>query len=191
MKQSTFLLFFCFCILNVSALRAQDDAAMMKAWMDFMTPGAMHKWMAESDGTWDGEVNTYMDPNNPTKSTATVTNKMIYNGLYQMGDYSGNMMGQPFQGHSILAYDNAKQKFVNTWIDNMGSGVIILYGDYDAATQTLHLKGTQTDPMTKKDSAIRQKVKFVDKNTQTFTMYGPGRDGKETKMMDIKLTRKM
>ena len=39
-----------------------DSATMMKAWMDFATPGDMHKWMAKSDGTWSGEVKSYMNP---------------------------------------------------------------------------------------------------------------------------------
>ena len=88
-----------------------DSAAMMKAWEAFMTPGDMHKLMAKWDGTWDGEVTAWMGPE-PSKSTATVTNKMAMNGLYQIGDFSGTMMGQPFMGHSVLAYDNAKKEFV-------------------------------------------------------------------------------
>jgi hypothetical protein len=172
-----------------SSLFAQDEAAMMKAWMDFMTPGDMHKWMAKSDGTWSGDVNSYMDPTNPMKSKATVTSKMIYNGLYQVSDYKGNMMGQPFEGHGILAYDNAKKHFVNTWIDNMGSGIIVMTGQYDAKSNTLKLKGTQTDPITGKDANIRQEVQFLNDDTQVFTMWGPGMDGKEMKMMDMKLTR--
>jgi hypothetical protein len=114
---------------------------------------------------------------------------MIYNGLYQLTEYKGNMMGQPFEGQGILAYDNAKQQFVNTWIDNMGSGVIVMTGVYDDKAKILYLRGTQTDPVTKEDSNIRQEVKFLDDDTQTITMYGTGHDGKEMKMMDIKLTR--
>jgi len=187
MKNLMFFLLFSLFSLNI--LSAQNDEAMMKAWTEFMTPGEMHKWMAKSVGTWTGDVNTYMDPANPTKSKTTATFKMIYNGLYQVGEFSGDMMGAPFQGQGILAYDNAKKQFVNTWIDNMGSGVIYMTGQYDEKAKTLHLKGTQTDPLTKKDTVIRQDIQFVNDNTQTITMYGPGTDGKEMKMMDIKMTR--
>lgn len=187
MKKLTF--FFWISLVSLSTVNAQDDAAMMKAWTDYMTPGEMHKWMAQSSGTWTGDINTYMDPASPTKSKASATVKMMYNGLYQVSDYTGNMMGQPFEGHGILAYDNAKQQFVNTWIDNMGSGVVYMTGQYDPKTKTLHLKGTQSDPMTKKDAFIRQEVHFLNDNTQMMTMYGPGADGKEMKMMDIKMIR--
>jgi hypothetical protein len=170
-------------------MNAQDDAAMMKAWEAWMTPGDMHKWMATSNGTWSGEVKTYWDPEKPEKSNATATYKTIYNGLYQTTEFSGNMMGQPFLGQGILAYDNAKKQFVNTWIDNMGSGVIVLTGQFDPKTNTLYLNGSQTDPMTGKDANIRQTVQFLDDDTQLITMYGPGLDGKEMKMMDIRMTR--
>ena len=186
MKNLFFLLSFSLFLLPV--LHAQSEAE-MKAWQEFMTPGDMHKWMAKANGTWTGDVNTYMDPANPTKSTATATFKMIFNGLYQLGEYSGNMMGQPFEGQGILAYDNAKKQFINTWIDNMGSGVVYMTGTLDDKANTLYLRGTQTDPVTKNDTNIRQEIKFINDDTQTITMYGPGPGGKEMKMMDIKLTR--
>jgi hypothetical protein len=169
-----------------------DSAAMMKAWQDFMTPGDMHKWMAKWDGTWTGESAAWMDPSAPPeKSSTTATQKMIMNGLYQQTDFTGTMMGQPFQGHGILAYDNAKKEFVSTWIDNMGSGVLVMRGTWDEATQTLNLKGTQTDPTTGKDSDIREEVRFPDDNTQVISIFGPGMDGKEMKYMEINLKRKV
>ncbi|HZV71144.1 MAG TPA: DUF1579 domain-containing protein [Saprospiraceae bacterium] len=186
MKKTFYFLLIIFS--SLATLYAQDDAA-MNAWTDFMTPGDMHKWMAKAEGTWTGDVNTYMDPANPTKSTVSATYKMLYNGLFQSGEMKGDMMGQAFEGQGILAYDNAKKQFVNTWIDNMGSGVIYMTGEFDTKTNTLHLKGTQTDPMTQKDSHIRQEIKFLNDDTQSTTMYGFGMDGKEMLMMDIVLRR--
>lgn len=167
-----------------------DSATMMKAWMDFATPGDMHKWMSQYDGTWTGEVKSFMNPGQPPViSTATVTSKMAMNGLYQLTDYSGTMMGQPFMGHGILAYDNAKKHFVNTWIDNLGSGIVIMHGNWDEGAKTLRLKGTQTDPVTGKDSGIREDIMFPDNNTQTITMYGD-MGGQEMKFMEATFKRK-
>jgi len=178
-------------LLKLDTVHSQDDA-MMKAWTAFMTPGEMHKMMATWNGTWTAEVSSYMDPSAPpTKSTATVENKMALNGLYQMGHFTGTMMGSPFEGFGTLAYDNAKKMFVNTWVDNMGSGVVIMTGQWNPATKTLELKGTQSDPMTGKDSAIREELKIIDANTQKMTMYGVGMDGKEMKFMEATMKKKM
>ena len=170
---------------------AMDSAAMMKAWMDFKTPGDMHKWMASTSGTWTGEVSNWMDPAAPpTKGNATMVNKTVLSGLYQTGTYSGTMMGMPFEGMSTMGYDNSKKLFISTWADNMGSGIIYMTGTMDPATKTLTMSGKQTDPMTGKDSDIRQVTTFVDDNTQKLEMYGTGMDGKEMKFMEGTFKRK-
>ncbi|NCU02346.1 MAG: DUF1579 domain-containing protein [Chitinophagaceae bacterium] len=161
-----------------------DSAAMAKAWQDFATPGDMHKWMASHAGTWEAEISSWSSGPEPTKSKATEVVKMTLNGLYQIANMNGTMMGMPFEGQSTLAYDNAKKQFALTWIDNMGSGLLMMTGQYDAATKTLNLKGTQTDPSTAKDMNVRQEQKFIDDDTYTLTMYGDGPDGKEMKFME-------
>ncbi len=168
-----------------------DEAAAMKAWNDFKTPGEMHKWITSTDGIWTADVTQWMDPAAPpTKSTATMVNKTVLGGLYQTGTYKGTMMGMPHEGISTLGYDNAKKIFVSTWIDNMSSGFVYLTGQYDAATKTLNLKGKQTDPMTGMDSDMREVIVFTDANTQKIEMYGAGMDGKETIFMEMVSTRK-
>lgn len=174
---------------TTAAAPPMDSAAMAKAWQDFATPGDMHKWMAGHEGTWDAEVTSFMAGAEPSKSKAKETVKMVMNGLYQEGNLSGTMMGMPFLGKSILAYDNAKKQFALTWIDNMGSGLLLMTGQYDAATKTLNFKGTQTDPTTGKDANVRQEQKFIDDNTYVLTMYGDGPDGKEAKFMEATFKR--
>ena len=171
---------------NVHAQSADD----MKAWQDFMTPGAMHKWLAKFNGTWDVEMTSYMDPSNPQKSKGTGVYSSIMNGLYQVGDFNSTMMGMPFQGHSISGYDNAKKLFISTWVDNFGSGIIYMTGTYDEAAKTLNLKGSQTDPITGKDSYVREEMKITDDNNYQLLMYGPGPDGKEMLFMSGTFKRK-
>ena len=54
-------------------------------------------------------------------------------GRYQEGTYSGDMFGMPFEGRGMVAYDNATEEFVSTWIDNMGTGMMVTKGKYDEA----------------------------------------------------------
>ncbi len=176
-------------LMNSISVRAQEDP--MKAWQDFMTPGPMHKWLATHVGTWESEVQMWMDPAAPpTKSMSTDVVTMSMNGLFQIGNYTSTMMGMPFQGRSTLGYDNAKKKFVLTWIDTFSSGMVIMSGDYNPDTKTLSLAGVQTDPMTGKDSPIRQVNVFHNENSYTSTMYGAGLDGKEMKFMEGTYKRK-
>ncbi len=168
-----------------------DSAAMMKAWEDFKTPGDMHKWMAKTNGTWEGEITQWMDPNAPpAKSKATITQSSALGGRYVISKYSGSMMGMPMEGISTLGYDNAKKLFVSTWVDNLGTGIVQMSGTYDEATKTLNLKGFQTDPMTGKESDIREELTTIDNDSYTMIMYGAGMDGKEMKFMEGLFKRK-
>jgi len=168
-----------------------DSATMMKNWQDYMTPGDMHKMMAKWDGAWNGEVSVCMYPGAPwQKSASTAVNKMIMNGLYQQTEHTGEMMGMPFNGQSTVGYDVHLKEFVSTWIDNMGSGIMVLKGPWDEATKTITLKGTMIDPGTKKETAVRETFKITDDNTQEMAMYVMMPDGKEFNTMNIKYTRK-
>ncbi len=168
-----------------------DSATMAKAWQNFATPGANHKWMEKMNGTWESEVSQWMDPAAPPmKSKAVSTQTMVLGGRYCSTKFSGTMMGGPFEGMSIMGYDNAKKMFVSSWIDNMGTGIVQMSGTYDEASKTLTLKGTQTDPLTGKDTGIREEMKVIDDNTYTMTMFGTGMDGKEAKFMEGTFKRK-
>ena len=167
-----------------------QTAEEIKAYMDFVTPGAMHKWLASFEGTWEAYAISYMDPVKPDTSKLTQTYSMILNGLYQEAKITGEMMGMPFEGRSWSGFDNAKKKFVMTWLDNVSSGTTYLTGDYDAASKTLNLKGTQTNPANGKDMRIREVLKMIDNDTYILTMYGDGPDGKEIKFMEGTFKRK-
>ena len=171
---------------NINAQTADE----MKAYMDFVTPGAMHKWLASFDGTWEAYAVSYMNPAKPDTSKLIQTYSMMLNGLYQEAKITGEMMGMPFEGRSWSGFDNAKKKFVMTWVDNVSSGTTYLTGDYDAATKTLNLKGTQTNPTNGKDMNIREVLKVIDNNTYILIMYGDGPDGKEIKFMEGTFKRK-
>lgn len=106
------------------------------------------------------------------------------------GGFSSTMMGMPMTGKSLTGYDNAKKKFVSSWIDNLGSGIVRMEGTYDEATKTLHLKGKQSDPGTGGESDIRQEQKWIDDDTYVLSMYGTGHDGKEQKFMEGTFKRK-
>lgn len=170
-----------------------DSAVMMKAMMDYGTPGKMHALLASWNGTWEGET-TLWDHEGaaPLKSTSTAVNTMIMGGRYQSSKHTGNMMGMPFEGMSILAYDNATKQFTSTWIDNWGTGIMTMTGNWDEATKTMTLSGTMPDICRPgKACSLRETFTVIDDNTQNLVMYGPdSKTGKEFKTMEIKMTRK-
>ena len=114
-------------------------------------------------------------------------------GRYQSATHTGTMMGMPFEGVSTLGYDNAKKKFVNTWIDNMGTGIMVLEGNWDEATKTVNLSGkcVAADMGDGSEMTVRQTLKIVDKDHHEMQMFVTPQGGKEMMNMEIMYTRKM
>ena len=176
---------------ETAAMTMPDSATMMKNMAMYSTPGDMQKMMASWDGEWTSEMNMWEKPGAPpTKSTGTTVNKMIMGGRYQESHHNSSMMGMPFEGMGTLGYDNAKKVMVNSWVDNFGTGIMNMSGPWDAATKSCTMTGKMIDPGTMIEKDYKETFKVIDDNTQSLEMFGPGMDGKEMRMMEIKFTRK-
>jgi hypothetical protein len=169
-----------------------DSATAMKAWTDYAAIGEPHKMMAKANGIWTGTTTSWMaDGVPPMTSTSTSTNKMIMDGRYQVTEFSGDMMGMPFKGMGIMGYDNYKKTYFSTWIDNMGSGIMLMEGPWDEASKSITMTGKYKNPANGLDCEMKEVFKFVDDNTQLMEMYGPDQQtGKQYKTMEIKFSRK-
>lgn len=182
----------CAALLLAVCLRAQmpDSATQMKNWMDYMTPGKEHAMMAKWDGTWSGNVQLWMAPGTEAMvSTGTTTNTMVLGGRYQESVTVGSAMGQPLEGRSTLAYDKVKKMFISTWIDNMGSGMMISMGKWNDVTKSITFTGRMVDPAMAKEVPFREVLKIIDDDHQVMEMYVLDAKGKEFKTMQIDYTR--
>lgn len=188
MKKIT-LIFSCALLIS-NLISAQNSATPdMQMMMQNMMPGAVQKQMTARTGDWSAEMTMYMDPSQPPqKQYAKVHNEMILD-RYLQSTYRGTMMGMPFEGIATMAYDNGTKKYYMTWLDNMSTGMTQLSGVYDEATKTITLIGMSQDPMTGKESKMRQTITYVNDSVTTMVMYGEGPGGVEMKMMEITLTK--
>jgi hypothetical protein len=187
-------------ILFVSAAAMAADAppqmsAEQKAMMEKMTkaatPGPEHAKLAKMAGDWTCKVKYQMDPSQPwqeSQTTATVTT--LLDGRYIQEVDRGEMNGMPFNGVGVTGFDNVIGKYVWTWIDNMGTGIMTGVGTADASGKVLTMIGTMNDPMTGKPSKSRMVTTIIDDDHHTFEMFGTPPGGKkEVKMMTIDYVR--
>ena len=189
MNRLTFAMLSAAIICSTLSATAQSDAD-MKAMMAYSTPGDIHQMLAKTVGSWHGDITMWMQPGAaPVKTVGESTYEMILGGRYLQSKNTGNFMGAPFEGIGTIGYDNAKKVLVNSWIDNMGTGMMYLTGTWDAANKTMNFTGSMVDPIAGGDVKVRQVFKLVDDNTQIMEMYSIT-NGKEFKNMEIKYTRK-
>jgi hypothetical protein len=168
-----------------------DSATQAKNWQAYMTPGKEHEMLKEGCGSFTAEITSWMAPGAPaTKSTGTEDSKMVMGGRYQQATFKGNFSGMPFEGMSLMGFDNKKKVYESTWIDNMGTGIMKMEGNWDEATKSMTMLGTFIDPATGKQMEMRQLFRIIDKDHHFAEMYCKGPDGKEFKTMEISYTRK-
>ena len=172
------------------AEKQMDSQAMMELWKKLAQPGEPHKLFASLAGNWITTTKEWMEPGKPpTESSGTADMKTLLDGRFLYQEYHGQMMGQPFSGIGIDAYDNMSKKYVTAWMDSMGTGIFIMEGTASADGKTITLKGSHPEPGGGR-MTHRAIWKIVDNNTQTFDMYGAHHGQKEAKLMEITYTRK-
>jgi Protein of unknown function (DUF1579) len=170
--------------------KQMDQQAMMEAYMKLATPGEPHKLFATLAGSWTTTTKEWMEPGKPpTESTGTAEMKMLLDERFLYQEFTGNMMGQPFSGVGIDAYDNMTKKYMTAWMDTMGTGIFMMDGTASADGKTITLKGSHPEPGGGK-MTHRAVWKLVDNNTQIFDMYGAHHGGKEMKVLEITYNRK-
>jgi hypothetical protein len=169
-----------------------EQQAMMEKMAKAATPGPQHEMMTKWAGDWECAVKIQMDPSQPveeSKSTATITSLM--DGRYIQEVATGDMMGTPFHGMGLYGYDNVTGKYVSTWIDNMGTGIMSSEGKADASGKVISWSSKMSDPMTGKVANARMVTTVVDDDHHTFEMYStPPGAKKEMKTMTIQYSRK-
>lgn len=167
-----------------------DSAAQMKAWQEYATPGNPHKLMADEVGTWNCEMTFWSEPNGKAeKATSTAVIKMILGGRYQESNYTGMMMGQSFEGKATAAYNNASKEYTTTFIDNMGTGILVATGTYDEKSKSINYKGEMVNPLNGKKTPYREVYTSVDATTRKMEMFDV-KNGEEYKSMEIVMKKK-
>ena len=169
---------------------AMDQKVIMEKYVQAATPGPEHQKMGKMAGKWKLVVTMWMSPGAPAeKSEATAEFKPILGGRYLQQEVRGNMNGQTFEGLGVEGYDNVTKERFGTWVDNMGTGPMVVRGKCGADAKKCTLKGKVSDAMAGKEVPVTETVTIKDDNTFTFEMQGPGPDGKMFKTLEILYTR--
>jgi Protein of unknown function (DUF1579) len=191
MKSYLIAVLLCTLFLSVcSSTFAQgaDQQEMMKKWQEYMTPGPVHQGFAKMSGNWKASVTVFDPSGQSMQSDATAMFEMILGGRYMKSSFKGTMMGMPFEGMGLDAYDNATKEYISTWVDNMGTGLMYMKGKWDDATKSIIYTGTMVDPMSGKDQLSKSISKQIDENHVVMTMFNIV-DGKDVKSMEIAYSR--
>lgn len=86
----------------------------------------------------------------------------------------------------LTAFDNFRQEYINTWIDSMGTCLMISRGTASADGNVINYQATMDDPATdRKDLPMRSVARFEGDDTHIVEMYCTDPSGKEFQNMEI------
>lgn len=172
--------------LGFAAFPAQPEVP--AASQDMPKPGPQHDMILELAGNWDAVVVMPGPDGNEQRSKGSMRTEKL-GAFHTVDQFEGEMMGAPFHGRGINSYCPLRKQYVSTWVDSMGPSPIQLTGSYDAAKKELTMTG-ECVGMSGKLEPMRTVTRYADADHYTFSMFGPGPDGKEMKHMTIEYSRK-
>ncbi len=145
------------------AAPAQDPMKEMmdkaKAWTQL---GEHHKKLDRFVGKWDIEMRMFMGDQATPAEKGTAEVRWLMDGRWLESDWSGQMMGTPVRGHSIIGYDNFKMSYVFTGLTNFDTAMNHAEGDMTPDGKSLILYGTLDEYLTgEHDKMVKYAYRFI------------------------------
>ena len=149
------------------------------------TPGPAHKALEPMIGNWKAQVSCWKDGAGEAHvSHGTAKTSWILQGRFLQEEFSGEMMGRPFKGLTLLGYDNTKQTYNMVWLADTQTSMFTCEGKGTEGNKVITLEGQCTCPTTGAQKALKSVYRLTGADQHVFEMY---HDGKKT--LEVAYTR--
>jgi hypothetical protein len=169
--------------------KGMSEAEMMAQWQMAMTPAAGHKRLEPLVGTFRARTEFVMAPGMPPQfHDGTSENRWVLGGRYLQQTYNGMAMGMPFEGIGYTGYDNPSKRYVGTWMDTFGTGLMISVGAGRPSDSKIAFVTEAIEPSGRKivfDSIIKVK----DNDNHSYEMWTKAPNGKRFRNMLVTYAR--
>ncbi len=143
----------------------------VRAWMEAATPGPNHRLLNYCIGEWQVTVRHWMQPGQESPpSTGICVNEWVLGGRFVKTTYKGSFMHMPFEGIGYTGYDKVTHKFVSTWMDNMGTGIMRQIGTYDPQKKLFTYTSEMRQPTGEMVKQV-ETIQIIDENHHVMTFF--------------------
>lgn len=146
-------------------------------------PGPQHQELLQGVGKWEGTLTLFM-PDMPSEPVAARETVQAIGGFWTLSHFECEFMGMPYIGSGHVGYDDAKKKYVGTWVDNMSSYLAVMEGEMDPTTKKLVMRWVAPDMTGAIVPHRSEHVTTADSHTMTFFV-GPG-EGEKSMVIAMK-----
>lgn len=131
---------------------------------------AQHETLPRFAGTWRAEVKIWMDPAGPPHtSTGTMVNRLVLGGRFIEHDYQDD--AKMFEGKGFWGYNSIDGRYEGLWIDTMATFFQLEHGQHDTAADVYTMRGTMTDPSTRKPMNKKSIIRVKSPTEHVMEMY--------------------
>ena len=168
---------------------AISEQEMMAQWQAAMTPGASHARLTPMVGTWRAKTTITIAPGAPPEvHDGTSVHRFVLGGRYLEQNYKGTSMGMPFEGIGYTGFSNVQQRYVGTWMDSFGTGVMHSVGVGRPTDERIDAVAEAIDPSGKK-SVFDTIIRIQNHGRHSFEMWTKDPSGKKYRLMLIEYER--
>jgi hypothetical protein len=173
--------------MEIVRKRVKQPAAVEAAASRPTELGEEHQRLLKDVGEWQATVKLLAPNQEPTEDQATEVVTSICNGRWLWSDFSGQLMGMPFEGHALIGFDPKQKQYVSYWVDSMSPTWSQMLGTYDPAKKSYHMTGSSLDPAGQ-PMAVKEVITWKDDDTRIMRM--EFKAGEESSTMEIAYKRK-
>ncbi len=165
-----------------------DPAELEKLFEEYATPGEEHQQFRRMVGDWKTKTtNYYPNPEEPTVTEGKASFRLLLGGRFLQQRFQGEYDGKRYSGIGTTGYDKALEKYVGSWMDTMGTGIMHTTGIYNEDKHQMVETGTSTCPLG--EIKFRMVTDYESNDKFTFTMFMAMPGMPEMKSMVMAYTR--
>ena len=168
----------------------QDDALVTETLELLRTPSEHHRHLERLIGTWAVEGRYFLPSGEPTDFRGTIESSSVMDGLFVESRLVAELVGQPYHGRIVDGYDTVTERYVATFFENIGPGIVWASGVCEEEGRVRTLMGEVPDPVWGGTYTLRSVHTFIDDDTYRYDAFLAHEDGREFKQMEYVATRR-
>jgi hypothetical protein len=171
------------------APKAMSEAEMMAQWQAAATPSAGHARLMSMVGTWRATTTFTMTPGAPPQvHPGSSVHRLVLGGRYLEQVYKGTAMGMPFEGIGYTGYDNVQQRYVGSWMDTFGTGMMTSVGVGRPTDDRIDFSCEAVEPSGQK-RIFEAIIRIRDHAHHSYEMWTKDPNGKKYRTMIVEYER--
>jgi hypothetical protein len=174
---------------NIAPAAQHGDA--LERLAAFGQPGEPHRQLAARAGSWNVEIFYIATPDGDPmyKMTGSSDVQVLWDGRYVQETFQTTVNGQAVEVRTITTFDNRTKEYVATWIDSVGTGILVAKGKHHGTGRTINY----SVDLPKADGPSTKKIRVIEDwtgaDTRRLWVFYSGPDGREFMTLDLVLTR--